>query len=578
MRPETDSTAIWRDAVRAAKAFAVAPERLGGLRILGPAGGVRDAYLSLLRSLLGGRFSERRLPPSGTEETLLGGTDLAASLEAKRLVHRRGLLDQDVPILLVVPMAERVSEGVAGILARSLDEPGRAPLVYIALDEGRGLDEAMPAALADRLGLTVDLREIARLPCEDLPGVDVVDAARVQLPRVEVPEAAIQALCAGGVALGIGSLRAPLQAVTLARASAALDGRGLVADEDVAFAARLILAPHATMAPTPEAASPESETDADPDPDASPPDRRGEEAAAEAPPGQGVPDMHDIVIEAARASLPAGLLSKAGVSSRKGKRRQGKSGASRKSGRRGRPLASRPGAPAQGPFDLLATLKAAVPWQRLRAKGFGASRRIAFGRGDIHIRRYRERSESLTIFAVDASGSTAAQRLAEAKGAVELLLADCYVRRDQVALIAFRKAQADVILPPTRSLVRAKRLLAEMPSGGGTPLGLAIAAAADLADTATRNGLSPTIVFLTDGGANTTRDGTADRARAESEARLAARRAATLGSRILMIDVSRRDRPFAREISTLLDARYVKLPRSDAASLAMAVGLHTGQR
>ena len=61
---------------------------------------------------------------------------------------------------------------------------------------------------------------------------------------------------------------------------------------------------------------------------------------------------------------------------------------------------------------------------------------------DFRIVRYRQRRGATTIFVVDASGSLAMHRLAEVKGAVELLLADCYVRRDHVALIAFRGAGA----------------------------------------------------------------------------------------------------------------------------------------
>ena len=76
----------------------------------------------------------------------------------------------------------------------------------------------------------------------------------------------------------------------------------------------------------------------------------------------------------------------------------------------------------------------------------------------------------MLIFTVDASGSAALARLAEAKGAVELMLAQAYARRDHVALIAFRGTGAELLLPPTRSLVQTKRRLAGLPGGGGTPL------------------------------------------------------------------------------------------------------------
>ena len=96
---------------------------------------------------------------------------------------------------------------------------------------------------------------------------------------------------------------------------------------------------------------------------------------------------------------------------------------------------------------------------------------------DFHFTRLQPKRQSTTIFAVDASGSSALHRLAEAKGAVELLLADCYVRRDQVAVIAFRGCGAELLLPPTRSLVRAKRVLNGLPGGGSTPLAAALDAA-----------------------------------------------------------------------------------------------------
>ena len=67
-------------------------------------------------------------------------------------------------------------------------------------------------------------------------------------------------------------------------------------------------------------------------------------------------------------------------------------------------------------------------------------------REDFRVARYKQRSETATLFVVDASGSSALQRLAEAKGAVRLLLAECYVRRDEVALIAFRRSEAEIVL------------------------------------------------------------------------------------------------------------------------------------
>lgn len=570
-----DSVGDWRDAVHVLCAFALAPEKFGGVRLRMPAGPARDALVSALRAALGGAMTERRLPVSVADEALLGGPDLAASLEAGRLVRTAGLLGTDTPMLLVIPMAERLDHRVAGHLVRALDTPAAAPIACLALDEGREADEMPPVALCERLAISVDLSSLADVPEPPLvPPRATLETARDLARRVTVPDDLLEAVCEGSARLGIASLRAPVFAIALARAAAALAGRGAVEPDDIAFAARYVLGPRATAVPAP--GMPDAEPEKDETPPETHPEPPQQQADGASPPqSQGNMPPEDLVVTAARAALPPGLLEGLSRGPRTGPRRDGKSGASKVARRRGRPLASRPGRLSEGRLDLLATLKAAVPWQALRTgqrNGERPGTRLAIRRGDIHIRRYRERSESLTIFAVDASGSTASQRLAEAKGAVEMLLADCYVRRDQVALISFRKSEATVLLPPTRSLVRAGRLLAEMPAGGGTPMAAAITAAAGLAETAARAGLTPLMVFLTDGGANIARDGTPDRARAEAEARQAARAAHALGHRALMIDVSRRDRPFARELCALLGARHVLLPRADAASLARVVG------
>ena len=86
----------------------------------------------------------------------------------------------------------------------------------------------------------------------------------------------------------------------------------------------------------------------------------------------------------------------------------------------------------------VATLRAAAPWQPLRRQAVPGKEGLHIRPADIRLKRYQDQSDRLLIFTVDASGSAAVSRLNEAKGAVELLLAQAYAARDHVALIAFR--------------------------------------------------------------------------------------------------------------------------------------------
>jgi magnesium chelatase subunit D len=223
-------------------------------------------------------------------------------------------------------------------------------------------------------------------------------------------------------------------------------------------------------------------------------------------------------------------------------------------------------------LSLLDTLRAAAPWQRLRqpAPGRAPAPRILVRRDDLRVRTFEQRTETTTIFVVDASGSAAMHRLAEAKGAVELVLADCYVRRDRVALIAFRRSAAELLLPPTRSLVRAKKSLAQLAGGGGTPLAAGLDAATRLATQILRRGGTPTVVVLSDGRANIALDGSPGRGRAGDEARAAAQRLRLTGAATLFVDTAPRPEPAARELAAAIRARYLPLPRADARALARA--------
>jgi len=323
-----------------------------------------------------------------------------------------------------------------------------------------------------------------------------------------------------------------------------------------------VLAPRATVLP---AAEPQA-ADAPPSPEASEPSDETE--------NQPVPDgaLQDMLVQAAKAAIPAGLLAQltAGQGPRAKAPTAGTSGALQNAGRRGRPVGTRPGDPRGGArLDLIATLRAAAPWQRLRQREQAG--RIEIRRDDFRVARVKQRAEATTIFVVDASGSQAFNRLAEAKGAVELLLADCYVRRDRVAVLAFRGTAAQVLLPPTRSLVRAKRSLAGLPGGGGTPLAAGIDAGFVMADGIRRRGGTPTIVLLTDGRANVAQDGKGGRARADADAMAAARQVRAARLTTLLVDTSPRPHPASQRLAAEMDARYVPLPYADAAALTRAV-------
>jgi magnesium chelatase subunit D len=221
-------------------------------------------------------------------------------------------------------------------------------------------------------------------------------------------------------------------------------------------------------------------------------------------------------------------------------------------------------------IDLIATLRAAAPWQPLRRHSV-PDRFIVITRDDIRVRRFEEHSDRLLILTVAASGSAAAARLAEAKGACELLLAEAYVRRDHVALIAFRGTSAELLLPPTRSLVQAKRRLAALPGGGGTPLAAGLRAALEVADLGAARGLTPTLAVMTDGRSNIALDGSADRAAAGADAQRMARALSARGIPALVIDMSLRPQGQLAELAWTMRARYHALPKADARRLSDAV-------
>ncbi|QYK43528.1 MAG: magnesium chelatase subunit D [Paracoccaceae bacterium] len=551
----------WARIEAAVTLLAVDPVGLGGLWLRGRAGPLRDRVVAGLAAL---PRPLARLHPGAGDEVLTGGIDLAATLAAGRAVRSQGLLAGDPALILA--MAERCPPGLAARLGQWIDAGG-GPV--IALDEGVEPDEAPPPALTERLGLFIDLdglgwgesREMRIDPAR-------LAAARARLPDIGLPSDPLSAMVRAAADLGIASLRAPHLALAAARASAAFRNAGEIRETDLALAAGLVLAHRAAVLPEAEPAEP-------PPP---PPESGDEDENNRTPPPEpsGIPA--DLLLDAVRAALPADVLARlaAGRAARGAKGASG-SGDRHRGNRRGRPLPPRPGMPdGAARIDPVATLRAAAPWQPLRRRLTPDRPGVLIRREDFRLRRFHEASDRLLIFAVDASGSAALARLAEAKGAVEVLLSQAYARRDHVALVAFRGTGAEVLLPPTRSLVQTKRRLAALPGGGGTPLAAGLSAAMDLARQSRGRGMTPTIALLTDGRANVSRAGKGDRALAMSEATATARGIAALGLPALVIDTANRPQPDLRALALAMAATYLPLPRADARVMGRALAAALG--
>lgn len=576
----------WLDAIVATQLFAVDPFGTGGILLRARAGPVRDRWLAMLRSALPAAQSMKHLPLHIGDGRLLGGLDLNATLLAGYPVAERGLLAEADGGILTLAMAERLPSATSVHIAAAMDSGEtiverdglslRMPARFgvIALDEGLE-DEFAPASLRDRLAFCLDLNDISTRDAEEFVSeARGIASARDRLPSLKAQTRQIESLCTAAAALGIVSLRAPLLAVRVACASAALAEHAVVEQEDIATAARLVLAPRAVSLPqAPEPLQPPQE----------PAENEGDSEALD----HQVPNidraLDEVILAAAKAAIPPDILAtmRAGAPVRSRSRSSGKAGALQKHGTRGRPNGVLRGELRSGAkLNLIETLRAAAPWQPLRRREAAnypsAGPRILIRKDDFRIARFKQRTETTTIFVVDASGSAALHRLAEAKGAVELLLADCYIRRDQVALIAFRGNDAELLLPPTRSLARAKRSLAGLPGGGGTPLAAGLDAAFALADLIRRRGQTPTVIVLTDGRANIARDGGQGRPRAEEDAMNAARQLRAAGIAAVLVDTSPRPGPLGQQFAGEMGARYLPLPHADAAALSRAVRASTG--
>ncbi|WP_048150418.1 VWA domain-containing protein [Methanolacinia paynteri] len=217
-----------------------------------------------------------------------------------------------------------------------------------------------------------------------------------------------------------------------------------------------------------------------------------------------------------------------------------------------------------------ASLRAAAPFQVKRDKKGLA---IKVDKVDLREKIREKKTGDVILFLVDASGSMGVRkRMVAVKGAILSLLNDAYQKRDMVGLMIFRKNEATLLLPPTRSTDLAYKLLKEIPTGGRTPLSKGLIEAAKLLTQGrySKSMDSKTVVILTDGRANTSESGK----NSYEELKEAAEKVTGQKIKYVVVDT---EEGFPRmglavDLAFELDAIYLRLDELDSSKLAGSVG------
>lgn len=597
---------------------------LGGCAMAAPVGSGKSTLARAFAALLPDGTPFIEMPVNVTEDRLLGGLDLEATLASGQRVVERGLLAAAHGGVLYVDglnlldssveaaLMETMASGIVRVEREGLSAVHPAQFVLIATYDPAEGD--VRRGLLDRLALIApftsngDARaraEVVRRSSRDL--IDdgelqmlraLVADARARLQQVHLRDVQISGLVQAALSLGVEGNRADVFACKVACAAAALAGRGDVEDEDLKLAARLTLMPRATRLPEAEDEQKEKSQEQRPEapPEESPSDTdQPADERPEQPQEQKPEEIEALMLSAIEADLPADVLSLPFAMQRRG--RSGSRGEALNA-KRGKFVRAIEAAPRGNRISVLHTLMAAAPWQKVRAMtgkpvsggqktvngGLRPEHRLRLTKTDIRVKRYRDKAGTLYIFVVDASGSMALNRMREAKGAAAKLLQNAYVHRDQVALIAFRGRAAQVLLPPSTSVERAKRELDVLPTGGGTPLASALLSAWQLAKQARGRGvMQSSLVLMTDGRGNVALNADAqdnrEQVKLEIEQLAAMVRADGVAAIVIDTQANYLSRGEAPRLAQHLGGRYVYLPNARAEQIAAQVaGASAGGR
>ncbi len=592
-------------AKRALLLLAVDPT-LGGVAIPASVGSGKSTLARAFARILpeGTPFVE--LPINATEDRLLGGLDLEAALATGKRLIEKGLLAKAHGGVLYVDslnlldsaisaqLIDVMSRGVVIIEREGLSAVHPAEFMLVATFDPSDGDVRM--GLLDRIGLIVPFsaQSEAEIRAEVVRSVRAKElghtahredvhqeetalralilSAREDLRRVVIYDEQLEALSQAALELGVEGNRVDVFAAKAAMASAALNGETEVGESDLKLATKLVLLPRATRMPEPQEDEPapaQSKQTAPSDKNESQDEQTNEQAQRPSP-----EEISEMLLETIETELPDVLQNLAFAEQRKGK--SGKRGVAENT-RRGKYIRAVSGNLREGKLALIPTLMAAAPWQRTRqaAQPHTAKKRLVIKKDDVRIKRFRDKAGTLFVFVVDSSGSMALNRMRQAKGAVASLLQNAYVHRDQVALIAFRGKTAEVLLPPSQSVERAKRELDILPTGGGTPLAAALLTAwKTIEQMRSKGNLHATLALITDGRANTALDQSQnDKEKIQKEIDELALliRSSHINTIVIDTQMNFLTKGEAQKLAQKLDGKYVYLPNARADQITQAV-------